>query len=460
MKKKIIIAAVAAMGMANVAFAATVVPSVTPVEFTTATVAASKVDVPATATTFTITSALAVQAADTITFTLSGGAKFDATTWATTVAAATFLADTVNNNPTVTGCTLDTGMVVLTCTGGVAAAGTGVVFTIPTSALYDLDLATASATMTVVVSRSVLGTATVIHTPLAADLANSVVVNVNASIAKNVDVISGGSQIATVANLFKSFAGNTSMTATTSVGGASITGDYKHAASAATGKYLLTLTGLPTAASAVTLTGFTGATAAGAATTATLGGNFWLDGAGNGYALLTTSGAATVVPDLTALVVIMDGATAITAGTVQLAVSYLAGTSDVFADHSILAASTTGVITRNGSNISLSLITAGTSLELINNDASGGAGTITITAVDAAGVAIADTGLATNAMPTAVAPGVSVTILGTDLAAAFPAAARVDFVIEAGDVTASSINIVPTVGADVNTIRTGSDSAL
>ena len=459
-KKNLILAALAAMAMVNIADAASVVPTVTPLQFSTATTTANAVNKAGPAFTGTITGATALQAGDTITLVLSGGAKFDTVTWATEVSGAAFIADTVNNSGTVTGCSLASGSTVLICTVGVGTAGAASTINVSTAALYDLDTTTADVTLATEVTRTALSTTEVVHATAAADLANSVLLNVNATIQKGTAVTAGAGKTATVTELFKSFAtgaGNLVTTATT--GTASTSGDAAQAG--ATGAFLLKLTGLPAAATKVTIgAGGTvaGANAIATPTTATNSGDFWLDGAGSGFAFL--AGTANL-PTLAGLVITMDGTTPITAGTPQLAIDYRAGAADIYAGHAILAATNLTTISRNGSDIILSLVTAGTTVELINNDSAGSAaGTMLITATDAAGAAITDTGLAVNAMPATVAPGFSASILGSDLLLAFPLAARINFVIEASDVSATAVTIVPAVGANVNTIRTGADSAL
>jgi len=444
----------------GISFAVSVAPTVTPVQFSTASVPAASLNKAGPVFVGTITAANALQSGDTLTLTLFGGAKFDAITWASEVAKGTFIADNINANGTVSGCSLSAGLTTLSCQVGVSTAGVATTINISTAALYDLDLVTGNVTLGIETTRTSLGVTSVIHTVSATDLANSVLINVNPTIQKGTTIFAGAGKVATVTELFKSFGtGGGRLLTTATTGSASTTGDAAQAG--ATGFFVLRLTGLPAAATKVMI-GAGGTVAASDANAnvvaASNGGDFWLDGAGSGFARLA---GTSNLPTLAGLVITMDGVTAITAGVPKLEINYLTGNGDQFSSHVILPASNLTTITRNGSDIILSLISAGTRLKITNEDSIGtSAGLMAIIATTIAGVTIADTGLAVNAMPSAVAPGKTVSIQGADLLAAFPAAAKINFVIESNDVSATNTIVVPTTGANINTIRTGAGSAM
>lgn len=452
MKKNIIVAAAAAMSMAG----ATAAEAANEVAYTGAAVEFSATKITKTGIgtgpiVSTITApaggVTTMNAADSVAWTLGGGAVYEPSTLNLNLPTA---ADVGGGGAiALTGCALSAGNTVLTCSSAVSGAiNLNAAFTWKAAATVDMSAATGNATLAFAVTRTVLGAPSVIYSAATP----AVAVNRNAALVKGAAFTAGGNQIATVGNLFQSFNGTTTTNATTG-GAVTTTGDAAQAGTA-TGSFRLTLTGLPTAASSVALTGVAGSLPTGLAASATpVANGFSLDGAGNGYARVV---GIAQLPSLAGLVITMDGTTPITVGNPQLAVDYVAAaTPGPFAAHGVLAAANVTTITRNGSNISMNMISAGTTVKLTNNDTTG-AGSITITAKDAAGAAVAQVGAT---MPTAIAPGNTVSITGAALMAAFPAAATLDFVIEAGDVTATDIIIVPTVGANVNSIRTAAGSS-
>jgi hypothetical protein len=213
-------------------------------------------------------------------------------------------------------------------------------------------------------------------------------------------------------------------------------------AAAATGTSLFTLTGLPASATKVawgTTTGaFTQVTSDGstAPTTATTGSTFYLDGTGNGYALLDNTGAKAVFNDNADLVVTVDGLSAIPSTSVKLAVAYQAGASDKFNSHTVLAATKVATLTRDGSSFSVNATGPLNTVKI--SDASGaliaGTGAISVVAYDAAGAAVA--GSVTIA---ALTSNGTVTISGSDLTTGYPGAVRYDFTIESSSILASNV---------------------
>jgi len=232
----------------------------------------------------------------------------------------------------------------------------------------------------------------------------------------------------------------------------------------ATGVYLLSFSGVPTAATSLTSKANRGLTitqsdAAGTAKAAgatTAGSDFFLDGLGNAYG---TVAPGTLI-DFAAgdYKIGTNGTTAIAAGTMKVGITYVPGINDKFVAHTLLAPTNLVTIKRNGTAFSLNRMGSTSTIRLSNQSAGTAAGTIVITAKDAAGANIANTGLAAIALPTVVASGKTVTISGQSLMQAFPGAINYDFVVESDDVLASQRQAVAGVGILNTVYRSGTQT--
>jgi len=187
-----------------------------------------------------------------------------------------------------------------------------------------------------------------------------------------------------------------------------------------------------------------------APTTLTPNSTFWLDGAGNGYALLNNAAAQAPFNDSADLVIYVNGTSSIPTTNVKLAIDYKAAVSDKFVSHNILPATSVAALNRDGSAFSVNA--AGPLNRIKITDASGGltaaSGNISVVAYDAVG------NLANGTAP-AITPltanGTRVIPMST-LTAAFSTAVRFDFVVESTEVIVSNVKKSAT-GTSVTTYR-------
>ncbi len=327
----------------------------------------------------------------------------------------------------------------LTATITTASSADVVTDTITLTGKYDLTgvASTTVPRVDMTVSRNVLGVATVVHKRAVTDALQVFNVTDKLQTLATVTAVDG---VLKVADTFKKIDGT--LLHTIANGKVATATVLDSNAAAATGTSLFTLTGLPASATKVawgTTTGaFTQVTSDGstAPTTATTGSTFYLDGTGNGYALLNNTGAKAVFNDNADLVVTVDGLSAIPSTSVKLAVAYQAGASDKFNSHTVLAATKVATLTRDGSSFSVNATGPLNTVKI--SDASGaliaGTGAISVVAYDAAGAAVA--GSVTIA---ALTSNGTVTISGSDLTTGYPGAVRYDFTIESSSILASNV---------------------
>jgi len=412
----------------------------------------------AATTTFTIASTAAqtvFNVGDVITIKVNG-AKFDRTALGATPVALT--------TPTVATWVLNA--VNDTLTGTVTAASTtGTTSDVITlSGMYDLTgVASGTAvSLTGTVSGNVLGVNQVIHKilPPATDV---VVLNTTPSLQKFGTIVATPAT-ATVASSFIKLNVATNVTATAATVPvanlpATALDDY-NAATAATGTLFVKLTGLPANATKVdwAVTGITQSDATGTAApaTATAAGNFWLDGAGNGYAKIAAVNSKASLA-ATAFVVTVNGTSAIAPSNVKMAVDYIAGASDAFVSHQALAPTNVVTITRNGSAFSVNAAGALNTVKITDMSGSLTAttGKISVTAYDAAGALAAGTA----PVLTRLASNATVTIPMSTLTTAYPTAVRFDFVVESTEIVASNVKKSAVTGTSVTTYRNAQNGA-
>ncbi len=327
----------------------------------------------------------------------------------------------------------------LTATITTASSADVVTDTITLTGKYDLTgvASTTVPRVDMTVSRNVLGVATVVYKRAVTDALQLFNMTDKLQTLATVTAVDG---VLKVADTFKKIDGT--LLHTIADGKVATATVLDSNAAAATGTSLFTLTGLPASATKVawgTTTGaFTQVTSDGstAPTTATTGSTFYLDGTGNGYALLNNTGAKAVFNDNADLVVTVDGLSAIPSTSVKLAVAYQAGASDKFNSHTVLAATKVATLTRDGSSFSVNATGPLNTVKI--SDASGaliaGTGAISVVAYDAAGAAVA--GSVTIA---ALTSNGTVTISGSDLTTGYPGAVRYDFTIESSSILASNV---------------------
>jgi hypothetical protein len=288
------------------------------------------------------------------------------------------------------------------------------------------------------VTRSVLGVDTVIHKKASSTDALQVF-NVTDKL-QDLATVTAVDGVLNVADSFKKIDGT--LVHTIPNGNVDTAGHLDSNAASATGTSLFTLTGLPVSATKVewgTTTGaFSQVTSDGstAPTTATTGSDFYLDGAGNGYALLNNTGAKAVFNDSADLVITVDGESAIPTTKVKLAVDYKAGVADVFSSHTILSATTVAALTRDGSSFTVNS-TGPLNMIKITDTSSAlitGTGAIGVTAFDAAGAEVSGS----ITIPSLTSNS-TVIVSGSDLVAAFPGAIRFDFTVESSAIVASNV---------------------
>jgi len=386
---------------------------------------------------------------DTFKLSIAGGAAFDPTSLAANLPTITGLgAFTAATTTAIAGassfansCVLSAANTVLTCTvqattdNDATAANNNLVVTLPIGVKYDMTAATSDAIITASESGIVLGTATVKHTDTAAvTTAQKTIMSVNAAEQKGFAIVKGNDKTADVAFLFKGF-GDPAVATNLDAASGAATASTKGSTYTPTGKFLLTLTGLPSAVSKVVMTGVAGSDATGVAKAAQNTGNFWLDGAGNGYAFLA-AGAAVVLPG-NSITLTMSGTVGITASDVKLAVNYLAGTNDPFKAHSVLAATPVVSLLRNGSSFSVNSSGPLNNIKITDNSGTikTGTGSIKVTAYDAAGALAVGTAPVIAALTSNATRSIAMSTLTT----AFPTAVRFDFDVESSSIVASNV---------------------
>jgi hypothetical protein len=350
---------------------------------------------------------------------------------------------------------LDATDTILTATIGATSSTADVTADIITLAgKYDLTgvASTVVPRVDMTVSRSVLGANTVVHKKASNDDALQVF-NITDKL-QDLATVAAVDGVLQVADSFKKIDGDLIHTITQDKVATAVELDSN--AANATGTSLFTLTGLPVSATKVEWNTATGAFSqvisdgSTAPATATAGSTFYLDGAGNGYALLNNAGAKAVFNDSANLVVTVDGESAIPSTKVKLAVDYKAGTSDVFSSHSILSATTVAALTRNGSSFTVNSTGPLNTIKITDDSGAliSGTGAIGVVAYDAAGTLVSGS----LAVP-ALASNATVIVSGSDLAAAFPGAIRFDFTVESSSIVASNVKKT-SAGTNVTTYST------
>jgi len=472
-KRNIIMAAAAAMAMAmtagvTTANALTIVQAGTAKNVAVTSIAANLKGLSSGATTSThkitsLNSVVVFNVGDVITIKVNG-AKFDRKALGATpvVLSGTVAAGTAG---TAAGATwvLDATDTILTGTITSASGKLNTTDTITLTGKYDLTgVASGTAvSLTTSVSGKVLGTNQVIH-KVAAGTADLVVLNTTSSLQK-FTAPTKTDATATVASSFVKLdatAANVAAAAVTTPAAnfaASTLDDFN--AAAATGTLFVKLTGLPSNATKVdwAVTGISQSDATGTAApgTATAAGNFWLDGAGNGFAKITAAQSKKGVPSK-ALVVTVDGKAAIATTDIKIAVDYIAGTGDKFVSHNVLPASTAASIVRNGSAFSVNASGALNTIKITDMSGSltASTGKISVAAYDAAGVVAAGTAPAI----TPLTNNATRTIAMSTLTAAFPTAVRFDFVVESTEILASNVKKTA-AGTTVSNYRNATGTA-
>jgi len=474
----IIIAAAAAMSMlaaSNVATAGDVTypaGAATPVSVakavkTNQAQAAYPNTITATKNDVTVPATPLLQAGDIITFTVAG-AVFDRGNM-TAVPVSLVAADGVVGTQV-----LDATNTILTATvatSGTTLAAAGTTAAVNLTPTFDLTASTANTnvTVTMTVSRTVLGAASIVHQHVATVNPTSYVSKVVKPSVYTIPAVTSTQDIATVASNFlrlDSASGNVDTTGKVlTVPAANIPVTASGDTATPSGTQLVTLAGLPIGTTSVTwaptLLGVGGAitqaTATGAApAAATAGSTFWLDGAGNGYALINAvATAAGPIKAPAPVVITLNGTTQVVPTNVTVKIDYVAGAADPFVSHSILAPTTFESLVRNGSAFS---VNASGPLNTIKiTDMSGGltatTGQISVTAFDALG-AVAP-GVA-PVIPALVSNGTN-TIAMSTLTTAYPTAIRFDFVVESTEILASNVKKTA-AGTTVSNYRNSSAS--
>ena len=399
-----------------------------------------------------------IQVGDTVTVT-AAGAKFDRAAlnavpvaWAGTE-VATWVLDSTD--------TILTGTVTGAGATNTVSAGT-------LTGVYDLTGVAAGTDVTIsaTVSRLVLGTSSVVHKQQAA-VANAIDLATTASLQKYALLPTANpaqKDTATVASSFVNLDGTSGTTTTLVVDAASLavtTLDVEAAdAAAATGTLFYKLSGVPSAVTKITypLTGSilsqSDSTGLAAPTTATASSDFFLDGAGNAYAKVTAAGSRAVVPSVL-MTMTVDGTAAISPTDLKLTVDYIAGSGDIFTNHTSQSELTIARVVRNGSAFSVN--SSGPLNTVKITDVSGGltssTSKISVTAYDAAGTEVSGT----VTIPSLTSNS-TVTIAVSDLTTAYADAIRFDFVVESTEIVASNVKKA-TTGTTVTTYRNAANSA-
>jgi len=405
----------------------------------------------------TITSAntvVAFEAGDIITVTVAG-AKFDRTNL-----GASPVALGGAGAATITSTTLDVATdTILTVTVNGASTNTNLTDTITLTGAYDLTGVSAGTDVTVkmTVARDVLGVNQVVHKSVLADYID---LKTTAS-ALSMAAPTAGSDTATVASSFVNFDASSTSATTMTVADTAVVvqtpADNNTSNAATTGTQLIKMTGIPTAVTKIVFsapTGITQVTSAGVApTTATAGSTLFLDGQGNAYGLIGNTQTQAGLAKQNAVFTV-DGTTAISPSTVTYGVEYLAGTSDQFVSHTVLADTTVGTVIRNGSAFTVN--TTGPLNTIKVTDMSGSltasTGSISVTGYDAAGASVSG-----SVTVPALASNGTVTVTGSDLIAGYPDAIRFDFVVESTEIIASNVKKA-TTGTTVTTYRNATEN--
>lgn len=377
-----------------------------------------------------------LQLGDKINITVSG-AKFDR--------AALAAVPVTLNDSAVASWTLDAAtdtMLIGTVTTISGTDNTANVMTL--TGAYDLTgVATGtSVTIATTVSRLVLGVDSVVHAILSpatnfVELTTTPSLQLYALGAKITDTATVASSFV---NLDATSANATATSVTVPVATLTATVLNDSNAAAATGTLLLKLTGVPSTVTSIAYAAAgvsqSDATGLAAPTTATPGGGqFWLDGAGNGFAKVTAAASKAVIA-ATAMTFTYSGLAAIIPTTVNLQADYLAGAADPFIAHTTLAASPISTIVRNGSAFSVNSMGALNKLKItdLSGALTASTGSISATAYDAAGVVVSG-----SPTITALTSNSTTVINGADIVAAYPGAVRFDFVVESTEIAVSNV---------------------
>ncbi len=390
------------------------------------------------------------QVGDVITITAKN-CKFDRTALA---ADPVVISKTGGTTVAVEGAwSLDATDKILTATITTASTADVTADIITLAGKYDLTGVASSVVprVDITVSRSVLGVNSVVHEKAVTDALQ--VFNVTDKL-QDLATVTAVDGVLQVSDSFKKIDGT--LVHTIANGKVATAIDLDSNATNATGTSLFTLTGLPASATKVTWDTTTGAFSqvmsdgSTAPSTATTGSTFYLDGAGNGYALLSNAGAKAVFNDSADLEITVDGLSAIPTTKVKLAVDYKAGSSDVFSSHNILPATTVAALTRNGSSFTVNSTGPLNTIKITDDSGAliSGTGAIGVTAYDAAGADVSGS----ITIP-ALTSNSTVIISGADLVTAFPGAIRFDFTVESSSIVASNVKKSST-GTTVNTYAT------
>jgi len=449
-KKTGLAIALAAVSSTAVQAATITIPAITPVTSAVERVALTEVvGADAVFTVAAIVGDKGLDVGDKVRFTIAG-AKFNRTN----VAAKGAGAITWSDSGAATGpFALDTTDTVLTATvtTGTATDNTAAVITLVGSdaaKLFDLTGVTAgtSVTITADVTRSLLGSDTVIHPAVTS------------------------TTVFTVGKLY------TAATATATTGTITVADDYKKvdgvltklgasvtttaadagALTTATGTAIVTLAGDMSGVASIADAGLVGTACNASGVTQTVtAGEYYVDAAaGEAYTCLANAAAkaGTIVSTPTYT---FNGTTALSAGSYTTTADYVVGTADTFtASNSGSIINTT--LTRNGSAFSVNASGPLNSVKItdLSGSLTTSTGSIAVVAYDVDGTEVSGT-VTIPALPS----NGTVTIAMSDLTTAYPAAIRFDFAVQSSKVLASNVKKAST-GTTLTVYTNGTTGAL